>query len=66
MIAAEGQAFYDPAADQALFAALRAGLAGNVELVELDLEINDPRFAQAMAERMHAMLAERPTTDERS
>jgi uncharacterized protein (UPF0261 family) len=58
MIAAEGQPFHDPAADQALFESVRANLGPNVELVELDMEINDPRFAGAMAERLHAMLTE--------
>jgi uncharacterized protein (UPF0261 family) len=57
MIATEGQPFYDPAADQALFAGVRAHLGPNVELHELDMEINDPRFAQAMADRLHAMLS---------
>ncbi|MBX0329690.1 Tm-1-like ATP-binding domain-containing protein, partial [Oscillochloris sp. ZM17-4] len=56
MIAAEGQPFYDPEADAALIGALKASLGPNVELHELDMEINDPRFAEAMAERLHQML----------
>src|SRR5206468_7884243 len=36
MIATEGGPFHDPAADEALFAALREGLSGDVELHELD------------------------------
>jgi len=56
MIAAEGQPFYDPAADAALIGALKAHLGPSVELHELDMEINDPRFAEAMAERLHQML----------
>jgi uncharacterized protein (UPF0261 family) len=56
MIAAEGRPFYDPAADAALIGALRERLGPNVELHELDMEINDPRFAEAMAERLHLML----------
>jgi len=47
-IAEEGGVFHDPAVDQALFAALRAGLGAQVELHELDLAINDPRFTAAM------------------
>ncbi len=66
MIAAAGQPFYDPAADAALIAALRANLGPNVELVELDMEINDARFAHAMAERLHAMLTQQPLVNERS
>jgi uncharacterized protein (UPF0261 family) len=59
LIDAEGQPFYDPEADAALFAALRDGLGANVELHELDLELNDPRFAAAMAERLDGYLKER-------
>jgi uncharacterized protein (UPF0261 family) len=56
IIAAAGQPFYDPAADAALIGALKQHLRPNVELHELDMEINDPRFAEAMAERLHQML----------
>jgi uncharacterized protein (UPF0261 family) len=56
-IDAEGMPFHDPAADAALFAALRIGIdRSKVELVELDLHINDPAFADAMADRLLAML----------
>ena len=56
MIATEGGVFHDAAADEALFSALREGLGDNVELHELDLDVNDPAFADAMADRLHAML----------
>ena len=57
MIDAEGMPFHDPIADAALFAALRATLdRSKVELVELDLHIDDPGFADAMADRLLAML----------
>jgi uncharacterized protein (UPF0261 family) len=56
MIATEGGPFHDPAADEALFTALRGGLGDNVELHELDLDINDPAFADAMANRLHEMI----------
>ena len=53
-----GQPFHLPEADQALFAALRQHLdRAKVDLVELDLHINDPEFAAAMAGRLLAMLA---------
>jgi uncharacterized protein (UPF0261 family) len=58
MIAVEGQPFHDPGADTALIEAIRDNLADTVELHELDLEINDPQFALAMAERLDAMLQE--------
>jgi uncharacterized protein (UPF0261 family) len=55
LIATEGQVFHDPAADEALFGALREHLDPGVDLRELDLDINDPEFAQAMAERLDAL-----------
>jgi uncharacterized protein (UPF0261 family) len=55
----EGQPFYLPAADAALFNALRENIRPPVELVELDLHINDPQFAAAMAERLLEMLQSR-------
>jgi uncharacterized protein (UPF0261 family) len=58
MIATDGQPFHDPTADEALFAALREGLADNVELHELDLDVNDPAFADAMANRLHELISD--------
>ena len=58
MIATEGGPFHDAAADEALFSALRDGLGPNVELHELDLDVNDPAFADAAADRLHAMIQE--------
>jgi uncharacterized protein (UPF0261 family) len=55
----EGQPFYLPEADAALFEALRRNVRPPVELVELDMHINDPEFATAMAERLLGMLAAR-------
>lgn len=52
----EGQSFYLPAADAALFNALRENIRPPVELVELDLHINDPEFAAAMADQLLKML----------
>ena len=43
-----GQPFDDPAARAALFAGVRAA-AGRVPVDELDLHINDPAFAEALA-----------------
>jgi uncharacterized protein (UPF0261 family) len=57
MIATEGGPFHDPGADEALFGALRAELGDNVELHELDLDVNDSAFAEAMANRLHEMLS---------
>jgi uncharacterized protein (UPF0261 family) len=51
MIDAEGQPFHDPEADAALFEELRE-VGDRVELVELDLNINDPAFAHAMVAKL--------------
>jgi uncharacterized protein (UPF0261 family) len=57
MIDAEGQPFHDPEADTALFDALRGGLDGSsVELVELDHNVNDEEFADAMVDRLDSYL----------
>jgi uncharacterized protein (UPF0261 family) len=56
LLDAEGQPFHDPQADAALFGALREGIGANVELHELDMNLNDPEFAAAMAERLHGYL----------
>jgi uncharacterized protein (UPF0261 family) len=56
MIATDGGPFHDPAADDALFASLREGIGSNVEVHELDLDVNDPAFADAMANRLHEMI----------
>ena len=54
LIDAEGQPFYDPEADGALFDALRENLdEGVVEVREMEEGVNDPAFARAMAERLH-------------
>ncbi len=45
----EGQPFWWPEADAALFASLRHWMSPHVELLEMDLHINDPRFAETAA-----------------
>ena len=63
MIDAEGQPFHDPEADAALFDALREGLDGStVELVELDHNVNDEEFADAMVDKLDAYLGARAMT----
>jgi uncharacterized protein (UPF0261 family) len=52
-----GKPFHDPDADAALFDALRRNVGRAVMLVELDLHINDPAFADAMAEQLLTNLA---------
>lgn len=54
-IDAEGQPFHDQAADAALFEAVRRGWkrAKNRKLMEFDLHINDPAFAEAAVAAFH-------------
>jgi uncharacterized protein (UPF0261 family) len=53
----EGQPFRDEEADAALFGALRENLdADRVEIHEEERDINDPAFADAMADRLHALI----------
>jgi uncharacterized protein (UPF0261 family) len=56
MIDAPGQPFYDAEADAALFSALRSGLGENVELVEMENNVNDDAFADAMVERLDSFV----------
>src|SRR3712207_5249839 len=56
MIDADGQPFYDPEADAALFAAVREGIGDRVEVVEMDCNINDEAFATAVADKLHEYL----------
>jgi uncharacterized protein (UPF0261 family) len=56
MIDAPGQPFHDPQADEALFAAIRAEIGPNVELIELDCNVNDEAFADAMVEKLDSFV----------
>jgi len=61
-IAAEGGAFHDPEADRALIGRLKADLDPSIEVVEMDTDINDPKFAIAMAECVDRLYRQwRPT-----
>src|SRR5439155_14799419 len=56
MIAVEGQPFYDPEADEALLVGLHETLEPSVEVNEVDADVNDPPFAEAMANRLHELM----------
>jgi uncharacterized protein (UPF0261 family) len=56
MIAVEGQPFHDAEADAALLEGLRETLGPNVEVHELDTDVNDEKFALAMADRLHELV----------
>jgi uncharacterized protein (UPF0261 family) len=55
----DGQPFRDAEADEALFAALRETVDDGVEVHELELDVNDPAFATAMADRLHELIEAR-------
>jgi uncharacterized protein (UPF0261 family) len=48
----EGQPFFDPEADRRLFAAIRENIGAHVQLIELDMHINDIRFAERFASEL--------------
>lgn len=48
----QGQPFYDPEADEAFLNALKTNLSPNVTLVEMDCHINDPEYADALADAL--------------
>ncbi len=56
-IDAEGKSFWWPEADAALFQSVRNWIAPGVEVIELDLHINDPAFAEACAEKLLKLMA---------
>ncbi len=57
VISAPGGPFHWPAADQALFDALRDHLRRDIPLHQLDMAINDAAFAEAMADGLIRMMA---------
>jgi len=52
MIDAQGQPFHDPEADQAFIECFKETINENVALIEMDCHINDPEFAEAMAQQI--------------
>jgi uncharacterized protein (UPF0261 family) len=54
----EGGAFFDQAADAALFTALKHVLRPDIRLIEIDTDINDPAFARAMADTFNDLYRE--------
>ena len=55
-----GSEMYDPAADEALFAALRENLRPEIVVEEVDLHINDADFADRAVDLMLAQLQIKP------
>jgi uncharacterized protein (UPF0261 family) len=52
MLDAEGQPFDDPEADRALFEALELHAGQGVRILEVDAHINDPVFAETLADEL--------------
>lgn len=52
MIDIEGEEFYDPEADEALFDAIREHLDPGIELTEMDTDLNNEEFALEMAQKL--------------
>lgn len=59
VISAPGLKFHDPAADAALFSALKKGLRKDIETIEMDCAVNDAVFAQACANALLKNIATR-------
>lgn len=59
VISAAGEPFHWPEADQALFEAIKATLHPEIPVFELDANINEPAFADAVAGALLRMLSNR-------
>ena len=57
MLDIPGGEFWDPPADGACFNAIKDNLRPDIPVIELDHNINDPEFAQAVAELMLDLLS---------
>lgn len=64
IISAPGQKFHDPAADRALFSALKSHLRRDIPVIEMDCAINDPPFAEACARTLLKNLGNYPCLPE--
>ncbi|WP_276255683.1 Tm-1-like ATP-binding domain-containing protein [Halomontanus rarus] len=52
MLDSDGEVFHDPAADDALFDALREHVGDDVELLEVDAHVNSEAFARAVVDEL--------------
>jgi uncharacterized protein (UPF0261 family) len=57
--AVEGMGFYDPVADAAFVAELKANLPDNIQIIERDTHIDDPAFATEAAELLVSLIEKR-------
>ena len=58
MLDSDGDRFWDPAADQACYDALKNDLRADIPLIEMDANINDPEFAEKAVSLLLEMLQE--------
>lgn len=56
VISAEGQPFHDPAADAALFDAIKSHLRSDIPVIEVEAKINDPTFAETCANTLLTLM----------
>jgi len=56
MLDSEGGQFWDPAADQACFDAIKQNIKPGIPVIEMDNNINDPEFSAKVAEVMLSLL----------
>lgn len=52
MLDSEGEPFWDPEADQAFLEALKASLRSDIPVYEMDNNINDPEFVDALSDKL--------------
>lgn len=55
----QGEIFFDPEADTALFESIKEHAGDHVPVLEIDAHINDPVFAEALVERLLSMMEQR-------
>lgn len=53
-----GGAFWDPAADEACYSAIKANIRPGIPVIELDCNINDPIFAETAVDWLLRLLAQ--------
>ena len=58
MLDVEGEPFYDPGADAALFDAIRDEIDERIELIEMDTDINDEAFADRLVDTLDGYMRE--------
>jgi uncharacterized protein (UPF0261 family) len=56
MLDSPGGEFWDPEADQACYDAIKQNIKPGIPVIELDLNINDPQFSSAVANKLLELL----------